>query len=193
MLAGADSIDDLDSAAPWRDGPLVRWCPCALDVRNVLARVHPRARAAGRQGRRSGCWPDSLQLGCLGLFEGSDAEEIAFLDVDDTVRQVHGYAKQGAAFGYSGVRGLNLQLATISDTDRCAGDRPRPAPQGEHRIGYWLSADCWRKPSPPPAQRASPVRSCARADSAYYGWAFVGTAIRHKTWFSVTARMNAEP
>jgi hypothetical protein len=29
-----------------------------------------------------------------------------------------------------------------------------------------------------------------RADSAYYGWAFVGTAIRHKAWFSVTARMN---
>jgi hypothetical protein len=29
-----------------------------------------------------------------------------------------------------------------------------------------------------------------RADSAYYGWAFVGTAIRKKTWFSVTARMT---
>lgn len=30
----------------------------------------------------------------------------------------------------------------------------------------------------------------ARADSAYYGWAFVGTAIRHHAWFSVTARMT---
>jgi hypothetical protein len=29
-----------------------------------------------------------------------------------TVREVHGYAKQGAAFGYSKVRGLNIQLAT---------------------------------------------------------------------------------
>jgi hypothetical protein len=29
-----------------------------------------------------------------------------------------------------------------------------------------------------------------RADSAYYGWAFVGTAIRHDAWFSVTARMD---
>ena len=33
-------------------------------------------------------------------------------------------------------------------------------------------------------------RILARADSAYYGWAFVGTAIRHKAWFSVTARMT---
>ena len=30
-----------------------------------------------------------------------------------------------------------------------------------------------------------------RADSAYYGWAFVGTALRHGAWFSVTARANA--
>ena len=28
-----------------------------------------------------------------------------------------------------------------------------------------------------------------RADSAYYGWAFVGTAIRHKAWIAVTARV----
>ena len=44
----------------------------------------------------------------------------AFIDVDDTIRQVHGYAKQGAAYGYSGVKGLNPQLATIST--------PLPAP-----------------------------------------------------------------
>ena len=36
---------------------------------------------------------------------------IAFVDVDDTIREVHGYAKQGATYGYSGVRGLNLQLS----------------------------------------------------------------------------------
>lgn len=30
----------------------------------------------------------------------------------------------------------------------------------------------------------------SRADSAFYGWAFVGTALRHKIWFSVTARMT---
>jgi len=29
-----------------------------------------------------------------------------------------------------------------------------------------------------------------RADLAYYGWAFVGTALCHQAWFSVTARMD---
>lgn len=33
-------------------------------------------------------------------------------------------------------------------------------------------------------------RILTRADSAHYGWACVGTALRHKAWFSVTARMT---
>jgi len=32
----------------------------------------------------------------------------------------------------------------------------------------------------------------ARADSAYYGHAFVAAALRAKAWFSVTARMNPQ-
>ncbi len=41
------------------------------------------------------------------------------VDIDDTIVDVHGYAKQGAGFGYSGVRGLNALLATVS-TDQIA-------------------------------------------------------------------------
>jgi hypothetical protein len=36
------------------------------------------------------------------------------VDVDDSIIQVHGYDKQGAGFGYSGVRGLNMLLARVS-------------------------------------------------------------------------------
>ncbi|MGZ7144665.1 IS1380 family transposase, partial [Streptococcus pyogenes] len=49
-----------------------------------------------------------------GLLAEAGGEGITFLDVDDTIRQVHGYTKQGAGFGYSGVRGLNIQLATLT-------------------------------------------------------------------------------
>ena len=41
-------------------------------------------------------------------------DELVFVDVDDTIWEVHGYAKQGAGFGYTGVRGLNALLVTIS-------------------------------------------------------------------------------
>ncbi len=40
-----------------------------------------------------------------------------FVDVDDTIIEVHGYAKQGSGYGYSGVRGLNALLATASTKD----------------------------------------------------------------------------
>ena len=39
--------------------------------------------------------------------------DYVFLDVDDTIIEVHGHQKQGASFGYSGVRGLNTILATL--------------------------------------------------------------------------------
>src|SRR6476619_3298987 len=40
--------------------------------------------------------------------------EVTFVDIDDTVRSTYGYAKQGAGYGYSGVKGLNAFLATVS-------------------------------------------------------------------------------
>jgi len=42
------------------------------------------------------------------------AAAVTFVDVDDTVKQTYGYAKQGAGYGYSGVKGLNALLATVS-------------------------------------------------------------------------------
>jgi hypothetical protein len=46
------------------------------------------------------------------LLAGGD--ELAYVDVDDTVKATYGYAKQGAGFGYSGVKGLNALIATVS-------------------------------------------------------------------------------
>jgi len=43
-----------------------------------------------------------------------DAGVVTFLDVDDTVKATHGYTKQGAGYGYSGVKGLNALIATVS-------------------------------------------------------------------------------
>ncbi len=39
------------------------------------------------------------------LLAGGD--RVAYLDIDDIIRETHGYAKQGAAYGYSRVKGLN--------------------------------------------------------------------------------------
>ena len=42
------------------------------------------------------------------------ADVLAFVDVDDTVKATYDYAKQGAGYGYTGVKGLNALIATVS-------------------------------------------------------------------------------
>ncbi|MFF3710598.1 hypothetical protein [Streptomyces phaeochromogenes] len=42
------------------------------------------------------------------------AYQAASVDIDDTIRRTHGYAKQGAGYGYSKVKGLNALLGVVS-------------------------------------------------------------------------------
>jgi len=60
------------------------------------------------------------------------AHELAYVDVDDTVKPTFGYAKQGAGRGYTGVKGLNVLLGIISPPQP-PGDRRRPLAQGLHQ------------------------------------------------------------
>src|SRR5579859_4417522 len=115
MVAGADSIDDLDVL---RHG--------------AMTAVFDGVRAPSTLGSflRSFTWGNALQLGKVsrlllaelagraGLLPG--AGTLAFIDVDSTQRRVYGHAKQGAAFGHTKiqgktvlVRGLNALAATI--------------------------------------------------------------------------------
>ena len=132
-----------------------------------------------------------LTTGVPALIAGAqNPEGLAFIDVDDTIREVHGYAKQGAAYGYSKVRGLNAQVAI------CSTPLAAPVILGARlRRGNVASATGAARMLAQAISTAhgAGVRSrvLARADSAYYGHAFVGTALRHGTWFSVTARMTA--
>src|SRR4051794_25227291 len=61
-------------------------------------------------------WPDSPACWAARSRRTTSSRTgfYALLDVDDTIVEVHGYAKQGAGFGYSGVRGLNALLATLT-------------------------------------------------------------------------------
>jgi len=112
MLAGADSIDDLDLL---RRGGMtklfggVRAASALGTFLRSLTHGHVQQLDKVNAGLLAG-----LTARVPDLLTGADVDGIAFLDVDDTVREVHGHAKQGAAFGYTKQRGLNIQLATIS-------------------------------------------------------------------------------
>jgi hypothetical protein len=188
MLAGADSIDDLDLL---RHGGMPRLFPGVRAPSTLGTFLRSFTHGHVQQlDAVSGDLLAGLTARVPGVIAGANAAEgFACIDVDDTIRQVHGYAKQAASYGYTGVRGLNIQLATIST--------PLAAPviaRARLRKGSTASAKGAGRllAQAISTARAAGVKSriLCRADSAYYGWAFVGTAIRNKAWFSVTARIT---
>ena len=114
MVAGADSIDDM---AILRHGGMRRvfdacYAPSTLGsflrsfrfghVRQLDAVAARTLIGLGQQ---------------VPLLPGID--DYALADMDDSIIEVHGYAKQGAGFGYTQVRGLNSFIGTVS-TPRAA-------------------------------------------------------------------------
>lgn len=185
MLAGADSIDDLDLL---RHGAMPRLftgvrAPSTLGT-FLRSFTHGHVQQLDAVGTRLLA---GLARQVPGLLAGAD--QVAYVDVDDTVREVHGYAKQGAAFGYTRQRGLNVQLASVSTPAAApviAGARLR---RGNIASAAGVGRLLAQAITTARAAGATGQVLC-RADSAYYGWAFVGTALRHDAWFSVTARMD---
>src|SRR3954449_2340993 len=111
MVAGADSIDDM---ALLRQGGMGRlfanaYAPSTLGsfLRSfIFGHVRQLDAVASRL---------LIRLANQGpLIAAADAGGRVLVDIDDTIIEVHGYAKQGSGYGYSGVRGLNALLATVS-------------------------------------------------------------------------------
>ena len=114
MVAGADSIEDMDLLRHGGMGRLFTGVRAPVDAGLVPARVHLRARPPARRGRRA----VPGRLAGQRAAAARRAGQVAYLDVDDTIRATYGYAKQGAGYGYSGVKGLNALLATLSTPPR---------------------------------------------------------------------------
>ena len=114
------------------------------------------------------------------------------VDVDDTIIEVHGYAKQGAAFGYSKVRGLNALLATVT-TEASAplvvASRLRTGSTGSPRGAARLVADALATLRRLPGLQ-TPSTVLVRADSAFFGSPTVTAAVRGGAEVSVTVRLD---
>src|SRR5699024_6072623 len=100
-----------------------------------------------------------------------------------------GYAKQGTGYGYSGVKGLNAQVATVSTLQAApviAGIRlRRGAAASAHGTATMIGSALAT------AKRAGVTGLVTvRADSAYFQHATVTAARRGGAHFSITARMN---
>ncbi|MGO1975529.1 MULTISPECIES: IS1380 family transposase [unclassified Brachybacterium] len=185
MVAGADSISDMDLL---RHGGMSR----AFTQRRAPTTLGTHLRGyTFAHVRQLDAVASRLLPGLVervpGLLAGAD--QVAYLDVDDTIRGTYGYAKQGAGYGYSGVKGLNAQVATLSTPVAApvvAGIRLRRGSAASAHGAATLIAE-----SLATARRAGAGGLVTvRADSAYYQQPVVAAARRGRAHFSITARMN---
>ena len=162
MIAGADSIDDM-----------------TLLRHGGMGRLFGEVRAPSTLGTflRAFTFGHVRQLDAVAsrllinlarqapLLAG--AAELAYIDVDDTVRQTYGYAKAGAGRGYTGIKGLNALLAVVSTPTSApviAAARLRKGSTASSRGAARLVADALVTVT---AAGATGVR-VLRADSAFY-------------------------
>jgi hypothetical protein len=185
MLAGADSIDDLD---------VIR--------HGALPELFDGGRAPSTLGAflRGFSWGHVRQLDAVArccivrlaeqtpLLPG--AEKFAFLDLDSTIKQVYGYAKQGAEYGYTRVRGLHPLVATVSTPIAApviVGTRLRRGAAGSARGAASFVAEALRT-----ARAAGAAATVVvRADSAFYGREVIAACRRAGACFSITAIGNS--
>lgn len=105
MLAGADCIDDLDLLRHGGMGRLFGGVRAPSTLGTFLRSfTHGHVQQLDAV---SGRLLAGLAGRVPGLLAGGGAGGLVFVDVDDTIEEVHGYGKQAAACGYSKVRGLN--------------------------------------------------------------------------------------
>ena len=186
MLAGADSITDMGQLrhggmervftqmrAPSTLGTFLR-CFTFGNVRQVDA-VASRALE-----RLTAFTPE--------LVDGIESNSL--IDIDDTIDEVYGVQKQGAEHGYTHIRGLNAQLATISTATAApviAGTRLRRGAVSSGHGAPKLLVDVIAT-----AKRCGADKNIlVRADSAYFLSELVKKVTGAGARFSITARKNA--
>jgi hypothetical protein len=186
MVAGADSISDMDLL---RHGGMDR----TFDEHRAPTTLgtHLRGYKFGHV-RQLGAITSRLLVALAArlpaLLRGAD--EMAYLDIDDTIRQTYGYAEQGTGYGYSGVKGLNALVATLSTPMAApviAGMRLRKGSVKSPRGAGKMIAEALATARQ--AGAGGLIAVCA--DSAFYQHDVVAAVRRSTAHFSITARMDA--
>jgi hypothetical protein len=189
MVAGADSIDDMALLRHGAMGSLFDrpYAPSTLgSFLREFTFGHVRQLDAVAARLLTGLHDRAP------LVAGIDGPVL--VDIDDTIIEVHGPGKQGSGYGYSGVRGLNALIATVT-TEHAApvivGQRLRKGACGSPRGAARMVSDALAT-----ARRLRSTGSTGkvllRADSAFYGHPTVSAAIRGGAQVSITVRLDSK-
>ena len=187
MVAGADSIDDM---AVLRHGGMGKVFTSAYAPSTLGSFLRSFTFGHVRQLDAVSARFLSGLAATTPVVAGIDDQ--VMVDIDDTIIEVHGYGKQGSGYGYSGVRGLNAILATLTTKDTApviVAQRLRKGSCGSPRGAKRLVTDALATVK---KLRTGPAgaKVLLRADSAFYGHGPVGAAVRAGAQVSVTVRLD---
>ena len=191
MVAGADSIDDLDVI---RSGGMPRLfggvyaCATLGQFLREFTHGHTRQLASVARAHLVNL------VGHSGLLPG--IEQQAYVDIDSLLRPVYGHAKQGASFGHTKIagrqvlrRGLSPLATTISTVEGApvlAGIRLRAG-----RAGSGKGAASMVREAIGTARAAGATGELlVRGDSAYGNSAVAGACVRAGARFSLVLTKN---
>ena len=181
MLAGGDSIDDT-----------------GLLRAGAAARLFDDMRAPSTVGSwlRAHTWSNVRQLDAVSrellarLWAAgagpADLTAPLTIDLDSSIVPVYGRGKQGAAFGYTKVRGYHPQFATCAQTGKVLFSRLRGGSAGAARGAKSFLTETVSRVRDAGATGQLSVR----ADSTFYSRAVLGTAVKLGVEFSITARQD---
>lgn len=189
MAAGADSIDDMNIV---RHGGMKHlfdrvYAPSTLgSFLRSFAFGHVRQLDAISSRFLTNL---NAHTPLLPTNQDSAQASMIFVDVDDTVIDVHSASKQGAGFGYQGSRGLNALLATASTASSgqiIVGQRLRKGSTSSARGADKFVSDALATTT----RINSGTSVLVRADSAYYSSGVVKAAHDGGAHVSITVRMD---
>jgi hypothetical protein len=112
--------------------------------------------------------------------------EAVTIDVDSTICETYGLAKQGARFGYSGVRGYHPLIATVAGSGEVVHSRLRGGNAFSGRGAASFVAESFRRVRK--AGATGPLT--LRADSGFYSHTVVGACRRAGVRYSITVRLQ---
>ena len=105
-----------------------------------------------------------------------------FIDIDSTICEVHGYAKQGAAYGYTRQLGLHPLVATRAETGEVLHARMRKGSAGSGRGAQRFVRETLGR-----VRRAGATgKLTIRADSGFWSHKVMDACVDHDVDFSIT-------
>jgi len=181
MVAGADSINDMDLLRHGGMGRLFSGVR-APSTLGIFLRAFTFGHVRQLDAVASRFLP--RLAGQAPILAG--AEQITWLDLDDSLIQTYGYAKQAAARGYTGVKGLNALLAAASTPQVAPVIAAARLRRGNARSSRGAAALV--------AEALQVIQRCGasglvvlRADAAFYTLGVISTARKAGARFSITA------